>query len=45
MPLAVPDTLGLYGVPVYLQGAIVDFAPGAPVPIGVTTGVRVALGF
>jgi hypothetical protein len=39
-----PSDAGLLGVPLYLQGRLLDPTPGAPVRIGLADGVRLRLG-
>ena len=41
----IPYAPGLLGLSIYLQGAMVDLAPGAAVPIGLTSAVRWQLGY
>ena len=43
--VAVPYDVAFVGVQLFLQGAIVDFAPGAGVPIGLTAAARWTLGY
>jgi plastocyanin len=42
--LAIPSLPALVGAEVYLQGLLVDVAPGAPVVFGATSGLRATLG-
>lgn len=43
--VAVPYDVAFVGAQLYLQGALVDFAPGASVPIGLTAAARWTLGY
>jgi hypothetical protein len=45
LPLAIPYDTAFVGVPLYFQGALVDFAPGTQVPISLTSAVRWTLGY
>ncbi|MEM7307659.1 MAG: zinc-dependent metalloprotease family protein [Planctomycetota bacterium] len=40
----IPPLLALVGFDVFAQGVLVDLAPGAGVPLGLTSGLRVTLG-
>ncbi len=41
---ATPFATNLLGLPLFLQGLMVDFAPGAPIPFGLSTATRLVLG-
>ena len=43
--LNIPLNLSLDGLPLFAQGALFDTAAGATNPIGLTEGVRLAIGF
>jgi hypothetical protein len=45
LPLSIPYDAAFLGVSLYFQGALIDFAPGAAVPIGLTSAVRWTLGY
>jgi hypothetical protein len=45
LPLPLPYATGLLGLSLYLQAALVDLAPAAAVPIGLTSALRWQLGF
>ena len=45
LPLTIPYDPAFVGVSLYFQGALIDFAPGAQIPIGLTSAVRWTLGY
>ena len=45
LPLSIPYDTAFLGVSLYFQGALIDFAPSAAVPIGLTSAVRWTLGY
>ena len=45
IPIQIPQNANFIGVHVFVQGLMVDFAPGASVPFGLTEALDVTIGF
>ena len=44
LPFATPFAVNLLGLPLFLQGLMIDFTPGAPIPFGLSTAAQLVIG-